>query len=122
MVIEHKGKTFVRKREARDIWENLYEFFLLETGEENSFGKIKSSSLFKKLIQGKGFEIRQVSSQYSQHLSHQTIEGAFIHVRTQKAPILKGFECIPVAKLPKLAFPRFITRYLAESGYKAFER
>jgi A/G-specific adenine glycosylase len=122
IVLEYNGKTYLRKRGPKDIWENLYEFVLIESRQKSSIQKIKNSPLFNKIVQGDEFEVKWISRTYSQHLSHQTIEGAFIHIRILKAPVIKGVECISVARLPKLAFPRFITRYLTESGYKAFER
>lgn len=122
LVIEHKGRTYVQKRTGKDIWQNLYEFLLLETSEKTSIEKLKTSASFKKLLQNNGAEIIFVSKTYSQHLSHQTIEGAFVHMKMKKAPLLKGLEAVPVSRIPELAFPRFITRYLTESGYQAFER
>lgn len=119
-IIEHNGQTYVRRRGSNDIWENLYEFILLETMQKKSFKQIQASAFFKKLM--KEADIKAVSVPYVQHLSHQTIEGAFIHAKVKKALPRKGFEKIPVSKISQLAFPRFITRYLQESGYKAFER
>lgn len=122
LVIEHNGKTYVHKRAGKDIWENLYEFLLLETGGKASVKKIKTSPSFKKLVQNNEAEIKFVSKTYSQHLSHQTIEGAFVLIKMKKAPALKELEAVSISRIPELAFPRFITRYLTESGYKAFER
>ncbi len=122
LVMEHKGKTYIHKRAGKDIWENLYEFLLIETSEKTSVEKIKTSAAFKKLVQNNGAEIRFVSKTYSQHLSHQTIEGAFVHIKIKKALIFKEIEAVPISRIPELAFPRFITMYLAESGYQAFER
>jgi len=121
LIIEHGGKVYVRKRGNNDIWENLYEFLLLETGKTNTLEKIKADPLLKKIMQNKSV-IKAVSKLYLQHLSHQTIEGSFIHICTKKPPALEGFEAVSFSKLRQLPFPRFITRYLTESGYKALER
>ena len=121
-VIEYNGKIYVQKRTGKDIWQNLYEFLLVETTKKTPIEKIKTTTLFKKLLQNNESTIRFVSKLYSQHLSHQTIEGAFVHIKMKKAPALKGLEAVPISQIPELAFPRFITRYLEESGYKAFER
>lgn len=121
LVVEHKENVYIRKRGNNDIWENLYEFILLETNKVNSVEEVRATPLFKKLTQYKA-RIKGISKPCLQHLSHQTIQGGFIHIILQRAPELEGFEAVPVSKLSLLPFPRFISRYLAESGYKRFER
>ncbi|MBL0181353.1 MAG: A/G-specific adenine glycosylase [Chitinophagaceae bacterium] len=121
LIVEHEGKVYVHKRGKSDIWENLYEFILLETGKANTIEKIRLAPLFKKLTEHKA-EIKAISKLYLQHLSHQTIQGRFIHISIKKTPVLEGFEAVSFSKLAQLPFPRFITRYLTESGYKALER
>jgi len=121
LLVEHKGKVYVHKRGNNDIWENLYEFILLESGKPNTIEKIKAAPSFKKLVQHK-VEVKAVSKLYLQHLSHQTIQGCFIHISTKKAPVLEGFEAVSFSRLRQLPFPRFIAGYLTESGYKTLER
>lgn len=122
LMIEHGGKIYVRKRGPKDIWENLYEFVLLETPAMTTVAKIKSMPLFKKIF-GKGnVEIANVSGSYLQKLTHQTIQGNFLHIKTEKAIQIPGFEAVSPKKLAKLPFPKFITRYLAENEAKPLER
>ncbi len=122
LLVEYRNKVYVRKRSNKDIWENLYEFVLLEFDGKKTMGNIKISKEFRSLFRGSGAEVRKMSASYSQQLSHQTIEGAFIHLATRRRPALKDYEEIPFTKLSQLAFPRLISRYLTESGYPAFER
>ena len=122
LVIEHKGKVYVQRRNKKDVWEYLYEFVLLEREKKYPVKEIIASSFYKRIFQKNEVQIMAESKHYVQQLSHQTIEGSFIHVRAKKTPVLTDYEAVPFNKLRQLPFPRFITRYLTESGYQAFER
>lgn len=122
LIVEHNGKVYVRKRGKKDIWENLYEFVLVEGTRKVTIEAIKASSIFKELGHNNTVQICSVSKTYQQQLSHQAIQGYFIHLLTKKAPSLEKYEAVSPEKLAKLPFPRYITRYLDESGVKAFER
>ena len=121
-IIQHNNKIFVRKRGAGDIWENLYEFVLLESPGAITINEIEKKPLFKK-ISGRNNVIKTtVSELYRQQLSHQSIQGIFIYIKVKKAPLLENFEQKPVNKLIKLPFPGLITKYLAETTSGGFER
>ncbi|HMK05229.1 MAG TPA: A/G-specific adenine glycosylase [Ferruginibacter sp.] len=122
LVIGHEEKIYVRKRGPKDIWENLYEFVLIETPAETTVAKLKAMPLFKELFGKAGIEIISVSGLYLQHLTHQTIQGGFIHIKTKKALQIPGFEAVSPKKLAKLPFPKFITRYLSENEANPLER
>ncbi len=122
LVIEWNNKVYVQRRAGKDIWENLYQFVLIETRKKSSFKEIADSSSYKQILPGNRPESVIESKHYIQQLSHQTIEGNFIHIKTKKPPVLTDYEAVPISKIKQLAFPRFITRYLAENGYRAFER
>ena len=107
---EYKGLVYVRKRPAKDIWENLYEFILLEAGEQQDAGK----ELVKKALAKQIFKIAQVSIPYKQQLTHQTIHGQFIKVQLDQPLQLAGFETIPIKNLEQLPFPKFIVNYLTD--------
>ena len=122
LMIEHDGKIYVRKRGPKDIWENLYEFVLVETPAMTTVAKIKGMPLFRDIFGKSGIEIVNVSGSYLQHLTHQTIQGSFIHIKTKKALQIPAYEAVSPKKLAKLPFPKFITRYLAENEAKPLER
>ena len=122
LIIDYKGKIYVKKRGPRDIWENLYEFILLEAKELLSLEQIKQNALFKALAAKNTIKIIQVSKMYTQQLTHQTIHGLFIQLHVKNALPLKNYKTVTYKELPKLPFPKFITAYLAENELQAFER
>lgn len=122
LIVAYNSKIYVRKRGPKEIWENLYEFVLLETDQSFSLEEIKKSQLFRN-IEGKNkATILHVSEMYKQQLTHQTIYGNFIQLTVNNEPPLKDYKAVSYMQLNKLPFPKFITGYLAENELKAFER
>jgi A/G-specific adenine glycosylase len=122
LIVEHKGKIYVRKRGAKDIWENLYEFILLEASTLLTVENIKATDLFKALAAKNKIEILEVSGIYRQQLTHQTIHGRFILLKAKNALSLEAYKPVTYKELTKLPFPKFITAYLTENDLKALER
>ena len=121
-IIEHNNKFYVRKRGVGDIWENLYEFVLLETEKMITVDKIKRSPGFKEMVGKNKIVIKAVSKLYKQQLTHQTIQGRFFQLKVKNEISLKAYKAVTHKELKKLPFPKFITGYLTENGVKAFER
>jgi A/G-specific adenine glycosylase len=111
LVIEHNGKQYVRKRGAKDIWENLYEFVLLENDAALPLEKFKKLPQVKTLFGKNTFEII-----YKQLLTHQTIQGQFVSIKTGKPLTGKDYEAIEPAEIDKLPFPKFIAAYLKDKN------
>lgn len=121
-IVGYNGKIYVRKRGAKEIWENLYEFVLLETNKSFSFKEIKRSEFFKSITGKTEAVILDVSKIYKQQLTHQAIQGIFIQLSVKNEPSLKDYKAVSSKQIKQLPFPRFITGYLAENELKAFER
>lgn len=109
---EHNGKVYVRKRETKDIWQNLYEFVLYEHHEPLTAVQLKVLPFLKQITGGKDFVISDISGSYQQQLTHQTIVGRFIRIKTEKPLNISGYKAVSASQLKKLPFPKFITRYL----------
>jgi len=83
---------------------------------------IKGTALFKKMFKKNKIEGINVSKIYRQQLTHQTIEGRFIQIKTNKALSATPYKAVTFNKLAKLPFPKLITGYLSENDVMAFER
>ena len=122
LVAEHNGKIYVRKRGAKDIWENLNEFILLEEERSMTVAELQATPAFKRLVKGNNITIISHSKMYRQQLTHQTINGMFIRVKLKNALVLPGHKEVSFKALGKLPFPKLITGYLVENELKALER
>ena len=90
--VRHGGYTWVRRREGRDIWRNLYELPLVETDEEQPLEVLQRSEAWAELFAGAGR--MSVSAQvYScKHvLSHRVIHSRFYVVETEQMPAMPGY-------------------------------
>jgi A/G-specific adenine glycosylase len=111
IVYKGKNKIWIHERTGKDIWQNLFEFILLETGKIIPQKKISESSFFKNQFGSQGLQIDYISPVFSQTLTHQLITCQFVHLNK---PInkLSGYQSVPLNKLMEYPFPKIIANYL----------
>lgn len=117
LVIDHNGKLYLRKREGKDIWQNLFEFCLYESDQLLDAEELVKTPFFREKLGNSHYDLIHVSPAVKQQLTHQELNGRFFRIRVKKKP--KGLEdFIPVDEneLSKLAMPRFILSYLHEKN------
>ncbi len=115
-IIEHNSKVYVRKRGTKDIWENLYEFVLVEAEAAIDPLQLEKLPAFKKLLKKGTYHIEAISNLYSQKLTHQTIHGQFIKIKLKNNAAIEGYQAVSQKKLAGLPFPKFITTYLKDKN------
>jgi A/G-specific adenine glycosylase len=109
LVLEYKGKMVIQQRTGKDIWQQLYEFPLLEVDKEKEIDKVRSLAEKKGLLEKGNYDIISVSPFYKQLLSHQLIAGRFITINLKKKPALqRNWQWLAKNELDKYAFPKFI--------------
>ena len=115
LVVEQNHKIYVNQRTDKDIWQNLYEFILIETDELISEKEFLKAKRFTSLFKVNNYKVTKISKLYRQKLTHQTITGRFYHItiKTAKAP-LKMYQLTSAKELSLLPFPKFITSYLED--------
>ncbi|MBC7650431.1 MAG: NUDIX domain-containing protein, partial [Deinococcales bacterium] len=112
-IIECDGKILVRKRTANDIWQSLYEFYLVEANEQQHWTETQVKQWFEQQLNVKKVSLISVSPLQKQQLTHQLIRGQFIKVELSIVPtILQNYQWVDIKQLPTLAFPKFINQYL----------
>jgi A/G-specific adenine glycosylase len=116
-VIHSKKKIFMHRRTEKDIWQGLYDFYLIETKRTQ-----KTDTLIKEdKFLTKSTIIRE-SEVYKHILSHQKLKVKFIDVEKSLSKkdetitlslALKKFTLKEISKLPK---PILIDRFLSENS------
>lgn len=114
VILKHNDSILVRKREKKDIWHNLYEFILFDSGKKNPIKQLLQSDEICQLI-GRNAIIKNISENHRQQLTHQTIHAAFIEVELKIKPKAIGYIWINGRSLKKLAFPKIITEYILQN-------
>lgn len=118
LILEHKGEYFLRKRIEKDIWQNLFEFYLVESEKLLSADELLQLPKIKSILKGKKYQLLGSSSPRKQMLSHQVLEGRFFHLRLSAPPLLPDdWLSIPSSSIKNYPFPRFIQVYMNENSY-----
>ena len=115
LLIRNKKEILIEKREAKDIWQNLYQLPLIETDKPV---KRNFSELISGLLGNKKYAIKTYSKEITQMLSHRKIHFRFVEIEADDLSKLhvKGSQKIKLKDLQKFAFPRTINLYLRENS------
>jgi A/G-specific adenine glycosylase len=114
---EQGGKfLFLRKREKKDVWKNLYDFPMIETFEEISEEKLFSSSDWRN-INGEGqFRVTNQTHQYKHILTHQVIFARFYIIQlVYKLNHDLPYLLVPLEEIKNYPVPRLIEEFLNEN-------
>lgn len=112
LVMEYKGEIAIRQRKGKDIWQQLYEYPMVEMKKDEDLKTILSQAEKENTLPQKNYETISVSPYYKQQLTHQTITGQFIKIKLKTKPVLHmDWVWLPENKLTIYAFPKFITLY-----------
>jgi A/G-specific adenine glycosylase len=116
IIAQHKGKVYVKKRPAGDIWENLYQFILIESATSIAINNQAQFMQMHHIIEPANYTIKSISSMYKQQLTHQTLFGQFIYIEVKKPLMLNDYTLVSKSSLQLLPFPKFITGYLKDKN------
>ncbi len=113
-IIEFNNRIYIHQRKEKDIWQNLYEFVLLEA--ETNQEEILQSEFIKNIFGKEKIAAHKISEVSKQQLTHQTIRVQFIHINIAKQISLKGFLLVKKKDINKYPFPKSISAYLNQSA------
>lgn len=123
LVINEGDFVFIRKRVEKDIWQDLYEFPLVET--ENLVEILREDELTNFKIDKNELRLLKKSQPFQQLLTHQKIIAIFweYEVLTSKTDgLLRGEDFLKIDRqnLTEYAFPKTIDIYLKEKVLTLF--
>jgi A/G-specific adenine glycosylase len=114
LFIKYKNKTFIQKREQKDIWQNLYEFPLIESNHLFSFSELTENDDFKNLFKNiNDLEISKISNPMKHILSHRVIFAQFTTIIvTSENENFKRYIQVSLDEIDKYAVSRLIELFL----------
>ena len=113
ILFKYKNTIFCRKRIEKDIWQNLFEFYLVEAEKMLTINELLESEAVCNILKGIKFNINEVSVIYKQQLTHQVITGSFFIIEVDTFLQLDGgFTVVEENKIRNLPLPKFIFSYL----------
>lgn len=119
LVIQDKGKILLRQRRRNDIWQGLYDFYLIENTQPLDIDQLGQPQKPEWLIP-KNLTLRNMSHEYRHILTHQRILARFFHVAPASgfSPDLLGeadnFQFYSMDEIKDLPKPILINNYLNE--------
>ncbi len=119
-VFSCKDKTLVSKRTGNDIWQNLHEFYLVETDEKLAWTEASVLTTLAAQLNIKHAVVEDISALVTQQLTHQAIKAVFVKVVLKTIPpSLAKLDWLENTEIEKLAFPKTINQYLSQTLYIA---
>jgi len=115
LMIEIRGKLLMKKRSGNDIWNGLFEFYLIETDRDLDFDHLPLPS---ELTNHADKWTMEYSSKTIKHvLSHQNIMSKFIKISfvsdcSYNASLWSGFQLYSLDEIEELPKPILIDKYL----------
>ncbi len=118
IVLKHKNTLAIKKRTAKDIWINLFDFPLIESEKQFTPEDFLKSKEWKMFIGKEKFIVKNISGDYKHILSHQKITACFYEIEMSN-PLnklaSKDFLIINQKDFKKYAIPRLVDKYLKDS-------
>jgi len=114
LVFSNTKEILIQQRKSKGIWQNLYEFPLIETSEELTIDAILENDVFKKIVIDKEYDISLYNENVIIHkLSHQHIYTKFWIVNTFN----KLKDGVPLSKVKDYAVPVLISNFINDYGF-----
>jgi len=108
IVIENDTKFYIQKREGKGIWQNMYQFPLIETIEEMTEWNEEI----------KGITTPSASETIKHILSHQIIYARFWHAEINSSHFLPSdkWELLTLEKIKMKPLPKLIENYIMDEN------
>lgn len=103
LIFQKDQTTYLQKRSGKDIWQNLYQFPLIETQEDSELNNFENYSPFPP---------SKISAEIVHVLSHQKIHARFYHFNQLPLLINSDWMAVKIAEIQDFPIPRLIDRYL----------
>jgi A/G-specific adenine glycosylase len=113
-LIEFNGNFLMRQRQTNDIWEGLFDFYLIENDKLINIDEVEDRQIINVLRNG---TVHYYSENQKHILTHQRIEARFIHVEINSeiefGENFKYYSINEIDKLPKpILIEKFLKKYL----------
>ncbi|HET7733955.1 MAG TPA: A/G-specific adenine glycosylase [Paludibacter sp.] len=114
LFIEFQGNTFLQKRTGKDVWQNLYEFPLIETDRLLNSSELIENEYFKTLFAKTAeVDIYKISHPMKHVLSHRVIYAQFITIKVNELNMeLEKLTKTAINEIDKFAVSRLMELFL----------
>lgn len=119
LVIQHPEFQIVEKRSAKDIWQNLYQFPLVESDQPlEDWSLVKEHATWPNWLKTENLSLKRKLGPRKQELTHQRIIASFWELDYQAATppdVPENFQLVKPENSRKFAFPKIIGWYFDDN-------
>ncbi len=116
LIVRDKKSVYLQQRKEKDIWQNLYEFPLIESKKKLNNSALLKEAEWKSFFRAEDIFVKSISEERKHILSHQVLRAKFVELsitdKNFKAP--EHWKKVSVLKINDYAVPRLIDKYLQE--------
>ena len=114
-LLQVNDEIWVTERKHKDIWQGLFEFYLLDAGKKMLWNEITVEQFLNEQLGTSSIKLLHRSPEIKQLLTHQIITAQFIRVVLPKKPSsISAGKWQKITKLKALPLPKLINQYLSE--------
>ena len=114
VVLSNKNKTLLEQRKEKGIWQNLFQFPLIETSSELNSNTFSSQKEVSELFKGKPYQVSLYNEKEIVHrLSHQILLTKFWIVQIDELP----YEGIDISKIQDFPVPILISNFMSSFNF-----
>ena len=115
IINDNNGKTIIRHRQEKDIWQSLYDYPCMEMESEIQLKKDSIEEYVSLTFGQKIKTVKKPTKTYKHILSHQTLYGQFYHVEVDEIPeVSTPYLQVETSDVGSYAFPVLLTNYLKD--------
>ncbi|MFT4203823.1 MAG: A/G-specific adenine glycosylase [Chitinophagaceae bacterium] len=111
-VLHVRNEVYIHLRTEKDIWQNLYEFYLIETESKPNWNKDAATATIQEQTGAKELEILSISPEARQQLTHQLIRSHIIQCRLPHKPTVLKQVWVSKTNLSQYAFPKILKEFV----------
>lgn len=112
VVLQYKDMFAIKKRASKDIWQNLYEFPLIETANPASINDLQLQ-LEKNFGLSQQVQFQANPLETKQRLTHQVINFSFLEAQSIEIKDIPGFIWVSKDQLDHYPFPKTLQEYIS---------
>lgn len=112
LVLEHEGQVAVRQRQAKDIWQDLHEFLLIETPEPANWQLVAAELEHAWGIEPENYQ--HIGTRYvvKQRLTHQLVHLSFERLLLHAKKDFPQLQWVEKSALDSFAFPKALKEFV----------
>lgn len=119
LFIDENNFTYLQKREKNDIWQDLYQFPLIETDKEMEIAELLVLKEFKNILSTKSYQINNDTGYLKHILTHQILYCRFITISGKIGANQGKYQKIPIGQLRLFAFPKIVDKFYQKNILKS---